>query len=137
MRRSGWGYPKTRRSEYTRNTRSANNKKTYITSCDETSTLCPQYTRYVQRQEKEAADKANKKIGRTGKLKEFDMAEVQKALQHLVESNSALRQQVIQLSQELVQRDQEVQKRDIKHQKRSWLSSRTCAQSRAKWMPPE
>jgi hypothetical protein len=71
---------------------------------------------YSQEQEKEALEKTNKKIGKNGKPKELDMAELQKVLQHLVESNGALRHHVIQMAQELGKRDQEAQAREIQHQ---------------------
>jgi predicted nucleic acid-binding Zn-ribbon protein len=43
------------------------------------------------------------------------MAELQKVLQHLEESNGALRHHVMQMAQELGKRDQEAQAREIQH----------------------
>ncbi|KUL82055.1 hypothetical protein ZTR_10680 [Talaromyces verruculosus] len=70
---------------------------------------------YSQEQEKEALEKTNKKSGKNGKSKDLDMAELQKILQHLVESNGALRHHVMQMAQELGKRDQEAQTREIQH----------------------
>lgn len=73
-----------------------------------TSRVVAKPVHYSQEQEKEAAEKISKKNNKSSKSKELNMAELQSVLQHLVESNGALQQQVVQMSHEIVKREQEV-----------------------------